>query len=364
MDRELLGSEGCGSVLSNAQLQELAKALVDRARANQGKEGTDWVMFFGTTNAIFLAWVFGVYPEHVWLVFCVEGLLLFALRLRNVCKAKAMALPGGGTQVMFRLLYLVEFCYVASYTGIVVAAVLLFDPPWFTPAVARKLFATGFGVSGSLLGAAAAFRNQLLFHDVDNTVSVFIHFCPAMVCFTMRWHYDRLHSAWPTIFHRGPFNDIPLVEIWLSAATFYGLWLVPYACWMLVSGRTLPQRKSYDTCFRLNPDANIAHDTIFHFNLRDTVFGRVVQQARRCDAREWQRKCRDHGFSAGDVCVYLLFHTACNTLGPCFSLLLYTSPELSGIALAVVLVLAIHAGSGRYGKMIHISNEVLKMQRL
>ena len=33
-------------------------------------------------------------------------------------------------------------------------------------------------------------RNALVFHDLERTAGFFIHFCPALVSWTMRWRFD------------------------------------------------------------------------------------------------------------------------------------------------------------------------------
>lgn len=344
-------------LLTEQHYQTVFKQLQDEAKQAQKVEGTDWVVFIATTNAILVAWVFSAYPEHMWLVFFVEALVLFVLRARAVATPKDMSIPGGQPQRMIRLLYMLEFCYYANYVGLGVAMILPMNEAWFTPAVAKRLFAAGFGVSGSLLVATAAFGNQLLFHDIDNTVSVFIHFFPALVFYTIRWHYDKLEAAWPSLFYRGPFDDIAAWEIFAYAAGFYMTWFVPYLIWMLGGGRRLPQNLNFDTCFHLNP-GNVPHDTIFHFNMREKGalnFAVLVKKARGYRDAEWLKKCAEHDFSVADVLVYMFFHACCNILGPVFSLVLYTDSRIGGCAIGVVLVLAIKAGSSRQSKIIHLS---------
>lgn len=361
-DKErLLRAEDADVEVNVEQYHQVARELQEDAQAAQLMDGTDWVMFLGTTNAILVAWTMSAYPEHMWLIFCIEGLALFVLRTRNVIKPTRMAFPGHRSQMMIRLFYMFEFCYFANYAGLGVAIALPMDPAWLTDAVARRLFAAGFGVSGSLLGATAAFRNRLLFHDVDNTVSVFIHFFPALVMYTIRWHYGKLEAAWPSLFFRGPFDDIPLSEIFLAAAVCYMIWFVPYTTWMVCCGRRLPLNHEFDTCLRLNPEKTVPHDTIFHFNMRSFPFGVMVRTVRGCSDKEWQRKCVECDFGVADVLVYMFFHACCNIFGPLFALILYTDRVVAGCAIVVVLIVCIQGGSGRYAKMIHLSAAVQKL---
>merc|ERR1712070_677952 len=133
--------------------------------------------------------------------------------------------------------------------------------------------------------ATALFQNKLLFHDVDQTVSVFIHFFPALVFYTLRWQYSRLNAKWPSLFYRGPFDDIEMWEIVLYAVAFYLLWFIPYFVWMLLGGSRLPQNQTFDTCLGLNKrrrqtsNVNTPHDTVFHFNMRDITFGKICRKA-------------------------------------------------------------------------------------
>lgn len=330
--------------------------------AQEPSPQTGWVMFLGTVNAILVAWCFGVYPEYIWIVFCIEGPLLFLSRFWNVTQPNDMKIPGYGRQPMFRVLYMLEYCYYVNYMGIVVALIVVMDPSWFTKEVASVLFAAGFGVSATLLVATAVFQNQLVFHDVDQTVSVFIHFFPALVFYTLRWHYGRLSSAWPHIFFRGPFDDLEPFTIWKYAVMLYLSWFVPYLVWMLLGGKELPQSKNLNICC-LNGNRETPYDTCFHFSMRETPFGKLTKHFRGYSNKEWEKKGNDHNFNALDVLVYMALHACSNIFGPLFGVLLYVSPFVGGSSIAVVLVVTLwYASSRTYAKMIHMAAELRQMR--
>jgi len=345
--------------LSDAQYEQLANKIIDKARAEEGLHYPDWVMLLGTCNAIFIPWCLGVYPEFIWLIFFFECWLFFLLRFREVVEPKPMAVPGATPQRLIRVLYMLEFCYYANFAGLVVVMFLVFNPPWFTREVARRFFAAAFGVSGGMLLATAAFGNQLLLHNVDSLVSVFLHVFPFLVCYTLRWHYDRLHYVWPMLFNRGPYEDIELLDILVYGGVFYATWAIPYTIWMLLGASQLPQNMEFDTCLALNRKKNVAHDTLLHFTMRG-AFGKVVCRARGYTDAEWQSKCKEHDFAAGDVPAIMVLHGGGALTGCVFSLPLYLSPHASGCSIAAILVLALYAGSKRYRNVIYMSGEVLK----
>lgn len=62
-----------------------------------------------------------------------------------------------------------------------------FIPDCFFNQVTPK-FWTYYISNGPLLIAIVAWRNSLVFHDLDKLTSVFIHLFPALVTFAMRWY--------------------------------------------------------------------------------------------------------------------------------------------------------------------------------
>lgn len=78
-------------------------------------------------------------------------------------------------------LFMLDFCY---FTNILCLLHL-----WIYP-TSPYLFETTFILSnGPLVWAVVAWRNSLVFHDIDKMTSLFIHLAPPLVTFTQRWYY-------------------------------------------------------------------------------------------------------------------------------------------------------------------------------
>jgi hypothetical protein len=58
--------------------------------------------------------------------------------------------------------------------------------------------------NGALALSIPMFNNKLVFHDIDNTTSLFIHFSPALFFFSLRWGGGRgtslIEDTWPNLF--------------------------------------------------------------------------------------------------------------------------------------------------------------------
>lgn len=105
---------------------------------------------------------------------------------------------------------MLDFCYLNTYMT-VVCCVLAFvrvffgvDNPLheYNEELIRAAFAFA---NGALLLAVPMFNNKLVFHDVDNTVSVFIHLSPPLMMWTLRWGggygTSAIEDAWGGMFH-------------------------------------------------------------------------------------------------------------------------------------------------------------------
>ncbi len=61
------------------------------------------------------------------------------------------------------------------------------------------LYAVYALVSGPLAGAIIMWNCSLVLHDIDRFTSLFIHFVPPLVCYTLRWHGLGLALPAPTL---------------------------------------------------------------------------------------------------------------------------------------------------------------------
>eukprot|EP01113_Clastostelium_recurvatum_P046817 TRINITY_DN8260_c0_g1_i2.p1 TRINITY_DN8260_c0_g1~~TRINITY_DN8260_c0_g1_i2.p1 ORF type:complete len:401 (-),score=79.79 TRINITY_DN8260_c0_g1_i2:37-1239(-) len=119
--------------------------------------------------------------------------------------------------------FMLDFCYFCQF-------MLLFYLFGFGSLLEgeRKvnLFKVVFAMStGPLAWGTVVWRNSLVFHDMDKLTSVFIHLCPPLVTFCLRWY--PLHGDLTTACGGGPctlgFNDTIMMPMYL-----YMFWQVAY----------------------------------------------------------------------------------------------------------------------------------------
>merc|ERR1712129_307355 len=176
-----------------------------------------------------------------------------------------------------------------------------------------------------------------------------------MVFYTLRWNYTAVHESWSYLFHRGPFDGIPLLDIYANAALFYATWFVPYTIWLLTNGRTVPARRDFDTCLRLNKNGDSPYDTVFHFNMRDPTVGmgkKFICGVFGKSAEELKRKQLEADYTVLEIFIHNIFHGCLAMVMILVSLLFYKYQLLHAIALAFVSVISIYRGSGVYAKNI------------
>lgn len=78
--------------------------------------------------------------------------------------------------------FLMDFCYWAN---LLLLVQLIFFPH------SKRLFMIAYASThGPLIWAVGLFKNALVFHSMDKTISAFIHISPYMVCYTIRWFHD------------------------------------------------------------------------------------------------------------------------------------------------------------------------------
>lgn len=104
---------------------------------------------------------------------------------------------------------MMDFCYFNTYLTII-ACILAFVriTTGYESALHKynyELIRGGFAfANGALVLSIAMFGNKLVFHEVDNTASVYIHISPALLFWTLRWGGgwgpSRVENVFPTMF--------------------------------------------------------------------------------------------------------------------------------------------------------------------
>ena len=184
-------------------------------------------------NTLFLAWAFGALPAYFWVVYLVQGFALLPLRLWRM----AHATPN-------------EFFYLLDLGWISIIGLLcwLSSLSYLGLAAQKTLFCTAWAISnGPLLLSPALLRSSMMFHNLDQMLSVWIQLLPSLVMFHMAWSRDSVELAWPHIQTTDFFADIdPLQDIFLNACIYYAIWAFAFFFWLLTCGMRLA-RSGYDT---------------------------------------------------------------------------------------------------------------------
>lgn len=104
---------------------------------------------------------------------------------------------------------MVDFCYLNTYLTVIAcaAAFIRITTGFETPLhkYNYELIRGGFAfANGALVLSVPMFGNKLVFHEIDNTASLYIHLSPALLFWTLRWGggfgTSRIEEAWPNMF--------------------------------------------------------------------------------------------------------------------------------------------------------------------
>jgi len=242
--------------------------------------------------------------------------------------------------------YMTDFCYFVTYFT-VIFCFLAFLRSFFhvhthfeaqNHWIIRALFAFA---NGALVLAVPMFGNKLVFHDVDNTTGMYIHFSPALMFWTLRWGggfgTSLVERAWPGMFHvcRDMAAGDAALETWRGALWFTGecsgtvqqFVLYPAIGWLLLWG--LPYYVVVLLCLRGWLERN-EKMTLYHGTIADTTGnGRFITSAPQA---LWPL-------------LYMLQHFSWTVVTGFLSILLWNSFVLHTAFLLGILLYAIHNGS-------------------
>ena len=153
--RQLLGAE-------NKRFRDAAALVLDRPETVYLRDESAFLL--GIINLMVTEAVVLTNPQGFWLWFLLWLPTLLLIRLWTNSRK--------GWQM-----FLLDFCYAANL--LMVTAMLSGSP---------VLFWAAFAVAcGPVATAIVAWRNSLVFHDIDKTTTVVIHAFPALVAFCTRW---------------------------------------------------------------------------------------------------------------------------------------------------------------------------------
>lgn len=308
---------------------------VDRIAMKRIHGGFNQVNFTcGVLNSILVVYTFGVYPQHFWILYLVEGILLVSTKIYIFATAKPLN----------NIYYLLDFCWIMNVLAILALLLFCCDGILFGRQLSERLFylASAGMACGPLLGACLVLPFVcLLFHDVGTMADLFIHIFPPMVMYTLRWCPNALRNAWPTVFYLDYLERISFFPISDAnsisgiALGLYLLWWFMYSVWMCIWGLKLP--------------SNGVYDTVFHSLMRGglcQVFGETFW---RRPSAESQLQMETNRFGVRDFLVYMLLHAVLAIMSILvLGFLCFRFKSVHGLCLVLVTVVATHRGAQRY----------------
>jgi len=346
MDKQLLPHIDILSDADRSTVLHCINVIAQRSEQLKNKGLNPRNFFLGVTSLLLVTWVFGVMPEHFWIIYIVGTFILFPLRWQHMARAKPLP----------EVLSWLDFCWIVNIlcniglylyvlngcirqSGSVLHALS-------ADRVRKVVFCTFWGIAtGPLQCAALALRNALVFHDVDNTVSVFIHVCPSLLMFTLRWHAEKVASTWPTLFHLDYFDSIePWSDIYLKAVLAYWIWFVPFTLWMATCGLKMPSK---------------GFDTVFHSLMRGS---NPVAKILGWSKEEQDERAKKNDFTIPSVLIYMLMHAVAVCTSMLVSIACWVSMYIHAFACLAVALSVIYHGSSRYSYYV-LDNYIAVMRK-
>jgi hypothetical protein len=205
----------------------------------------------GLVNLLLAAYILGGYPAYFPLYATAQAPILFAMVIMKWYKSG-------------KLLYLTELCWVVNAAGWMCIAVELgasmsmipLPDPKFRFACSQAFFAVS---NGPLLAFVVVGKNSasVVFHEVERTASLFIHFFPAVISWIVRWRSEEVMKTWPGAFGLSQKMLLPseeqeriaLEHMFTSSLAIYFTWWGMYGVWLLMMGCTLPSKYNMKSSF-------------------------------------------------------------------------------------------------------------------
>jgi hypothetical protein len=175
--------------------------------------------------------------------------------------------------------FLLDYCYTINYWSILyyIICVSKAVPEESANVLGPIFFRIGFtAATGPLAMSILAFRNSLVFHSLDQTGILAVHWSPSMALWGMRWFPAQLENAFPNTFHIGctesdeytlfyDSQNCPgtFVDLWCWPVVHYiVLWSIPYALFVFVIGKGYLEEGGYHTVYSEMKDKSPMKDLI------------------------------------------------------------------------------------------------------
>jgi hypothetical protein len=135
--------------------------------------------------------------------------------------------------------FMIDFCYFSNF--------LLLFYLFLYPTSPHLFILNMANCNGPLLWAIIAWKNALVFHDMDKITSVFIHAFPVIVTYVIRWFPEMHDFAICT----NPSCQVSFFDVILPHVSFYILWQLSYYVKTEVIDREyMEKRQEIVTSFR------------------------------------------------------------------------------------------------------------------
>jgi len=211
--------------------------------------GGNTLMYTATVSYLILSvYTVSAWPQYYWLLHNSVMFIMFPIQYLFFRK--------DGNHYFF-----MEFCYSVNYYGMIVTFAALFqryfpsdNPNIITNCLAFMNSTTamrGFFLlaTGPVLIATKLFGFAIFFHDLREVCSCWMHFSPAVVAYTFRWHSEELHSSFPGVFKfdaNEPLSYWGLGDVFFASVYYLVAWALPfYAILWMIKDRLA--RKGYKT---------------------------------------------------------------------------------------------------------------------
>eukprot|EP00931_Biecheleriopsis_adriatica_P115634 TRINITY_DN91402_c0_g1_i1.p1 TRINITY_DN91402_c0_g1~~TRINITY_DN91402_c0_g1_i1.p1 ORF type:complete len:344 (-),score=47.66 TRINITY_DN91402_c0_g1_i1:223-1254(-) len=287
---------------------------VSKQKQQLEEEGLSQVSFFcGLCNVVVTTYVFAKYPWHLWLLYAAKCVLLIPAWWVSVIKVYNGAL------------FILDFCWIANILFGLYMCTSFFDlvPPTWRYSAFLVFYSSALGPLG---WACVLLSNGMIFHSVEKATSLFIHFTPLVVAWTVMHYHEKLAEVWPNRFP-GP-SELQATTFWsvyTHGLAFYVTWWVLHSCWLLSVGVKCPQW-GYDTVF----------DNLYKKHSLDKLFTKMTSLT----------SIRSHAL------IYLLLHFVAVNVGLCWAAACFHFEILHVMFGLFVCLAAAWNGAGYYDYII------------
>jgi len=290
------------------------RRAIEEVKATSKKmaaEGLSQVAFFvGVVNIAVTGFVLGRYPEYIWVLYVFKVLTYIPAWFIEVTKRFNASL------------WVLDFCWVSNISLGSYMLLNLLMGERIPAEVQRWAFNWFFATAlGPLSWAALALQNGLIFHSIERTASLFIHFTPSMVAWTLRWSPELMTRTWPGHFTEEMLAMADLGDIYRAGITAYTIWITLHAAWLLSVGVDAPKGGS------------------------STVFGELYEKHQLGQKFE---KAFGVKTIRGHAAIYLAIHGACCSICFAWSMLCYRYWIVHTAWCLLVFVSSVWMGAGYY----------------